>query len=129
MRSLIATSLLVLALAGGAPAPAHAQAARTGPCEVITFSWEFGITNQGVIATRAGQPCEGQVSPGRVRYIERVEVLRGPANGIVGMSGTRRFAYAPRPGFTGRDAFVIRVHGEDRGVRQSALIEVEVAVR
>lgn len=127
MRALI--TALVLTAALGAGAPAHAQQAQSGPCQVITFTWDFGITNYGQIATRAGQPCEGQVNPGQVRFIERVEVVRGASNGIVGMSGNRRYAYAPRPGFTGADSFLLRVHGEERGVRQTALIEVRVAVR
>jgi hypothetical protein len=126
MRSFHRASLAALLLVG---ITGFAEAQTMRRCDVERGTWTFGIVNRFAISTPAGQPCEVSLNPGGTTFLERVSIARRAANGVAGASGNRRFAYAPRAGFRGRDAFRVRLHGENRGQPATGEIEVSVTVR
>ncbi|MBL8589523.1 MAG: hypothetical protein JNK46_13400, partial [Methylobacteriaceae bacterium] len=81
--------------------------------------------------TRAGEACAGQLFPGPRTTLHGLAIERQAANGVAGagVGSKLHYAYNPRPGFVGRDQFVMRIDYEINGQRGASRVRVDVEVQ
>jgi hypothetical protein len=110
-------SLILVFIAATIVPTLSASAANVG-CVSSGFLWYINRTTHVQASTRAGQPC--QIRFGRVAgEIAVLQTVVKPAHGVLGISakeGSRRYlAYAPSPGFVGRDRFEVYIERKPSG--------------
>jgi hypothetical protein len=114
------TKLFLLTFIAATIVPAVSVSAANVGCVSSRFNWYNNRTTHVQASTRAGQPC--QIRFFRSSKVGEVAVLQTvvkPAHGVLGISGkegSQRFiAYAPSPGFVGRDQFEVHIEEKPSG--------------
>jgi hypothetical protein len=128
------TKSFILAFIAATIVPTLSASAANVGCVRSRFVWHIDRTTHVQASTRAGQPC--QIRFFRSSGVGEIAVLQTvvkPAHGVLGMSakeGSQRYlAYAPSPGFFGRDRF--EVHIEEKpsgGGTRSGNVQVDIDV-
>ena len=78
-------------------------------CHVQQFYTIFGTDNQVNMAVKSGRPCI--VTLNARASVESSSILRNGTNGTALMPTSHRWGYQSRPGFVGRDNFVVEMVG------------------
>jgi hypothetical protein len=114
------TKSFILAFIAATIVPTLSASAANVCCVSSGFRWFINRTTHVQASTRAGQPC--QIRFFRYSGVGEIAVLQTvvkPAHGVLGISameGSRRFiAYAPSPGFVGRDHFEVHIEEKPSG--------------
>lgn len=109
---IIAASALAAALAAS-PAEAACFArgrllfSGPGPWTVLMETESGRPCNQGILS--GGSAQEGIIAPSERGRFKSLHVTGEPANGRVDLFQGGRFAYASKPGYRGRDQFMLRL--------------------
>lgn len=93
---------------------------------------DFTISSGGSasMAADSGRKCESQfmdAEPG-VKFAS-LWVINDPASGKLDLRKGGFYAYTSRSGFTGRDAFTLRICGDRSGKQICSLLKFQVSVR
>lgn len=78
-------------------------------CHVQQFYTVFGTDNQVNMAVKSGRPCI--VTLNARAAVQSSSILRNGANGTALMPTSHRWGYQSRPGFVGKDSFVVEMVG------------------
>lgn len=96
--------LVAATLLSGVISSASAQ-----DCHVQQFYTIFGTDNQVNMAVKSGKPCI--VTMNARAAVQSSSILRNGASGAVLMPTSHRWGYQSRPGFVGKDSFVVEMVG------------------
>jgi len=128
------TKSFILAFIAATIVPTLSASAANVGCVSSRFIWYINRTTHVQASTLAGQPCQIRFfRSSRVGEVAVLQTVVKPAHGVLGISaeeGSQRFiAYAPSPGFVGRDRF--EVHIEEKpsgGGTRSGNVQVDIDV-
>jgi hypothetical protein len=128
------TKSFILAFIAATIVPTLSASAANVGCVSSRFTWYINRTTHVQASTLAGQPCQIRFfRSSRVGEVAVLQTVVKPAHGVLGISakeGSQRFiAYAPSPGFVGRDRF--EVHIEEKpsgGGTRSGNVQVDIDV-
>lgn len=104
--------------------------ASAADCHVDHYDIIFGTDTSTHMTVRSGKSC-GSTIVMRRGSLQSLAVAQSPQSGIAAASGFR-WEYKSKPGFSGKDAFIVQGSGEqmgNRGVHRGAVnISVDVDV-
>ncbi len=89
-------------------------AASAAGCRVDPFRLFFGQDSQMSMVARSGRPC-GSTINWHGGGASAMTVEQPPANGVVTTPSVNSWRYVSRPGFTGKDRFVLETSGVTMG--------------
>ena len=86
-------------------------------CQVAPYNFHFGTDSSTTMTVKSGKTCGSNV---RVRAggLSSLQIGQAAQNGTASTIGTSRWEYRSRPGFNGKDAFVVQMSGESMGTRR-----------
>lgn len=114
----LALALVAAFIATSAEARCKRAGYRFGPgVPETTTSWRV----------QAGTTCTSALRPGTV-FLLGLAIASPSQHGVAGTGSRYQYAYNPRPGFVGRDRFVLRIDYDFRGARGATRVNVDVDV-
>ncbi len=85
-------------------------AASAAGCRIAPFRLFFGQDSQMHMVARSGRPC-GSIINWHGGGASAMTIAQPPANGVVTTPSINSWRYVSRPGFTGKDRFVLQTSG------------------
>lgn len=120
IRFVLLSSVIVVSSA----IPAMADAC-TGPR--FTFRFVNEAVDTDIDSTTQG--CQLHFRSGGRTTFKSAEIVSTPRNGSLGRSGDFGFNYQPKKGFSGKDAFAVKICGQDASANGCSTIRFAVTTR
>lgn len=124
MRKVLFGSSALLAIV----LPTHAYAE---DCHVDHYSFIFGQDTSTHMMVKAGKTCGSNLRVGG-GGLTSLAIAQPPQNGHATTPTSMRWEYRPKPGYSGKDAFVVQGVGESmsskRGAVHSGNVNINVDV-
>ena len=79
-------------------------------CEVKGYSIFFGSDTSFMLYAGSGETCGASIG-GRGNSIDSIKITSPPKNGVARIANLSTFGYRSKPGFHGKDQFVIHMVG------------------
>jgi hypothetical protein len=104
-------------------------------CRILRYDLLFGQANSHYMSTGRDETCKvaptdgwvGRSVPAPIE-ITAIAIASRAKFGIAGTNGASFYAYQPRPGFTGKDEFVVTLVGSSGSTSGTATVRVQVTV-